>query len=78
MSDLCSQPEELLDVKAVSKILGSNPAYVYKLRDAGLLKFMKLGKFKCRRSSLDEFIRNMEGMDVTDPFNVKPLSGLKE
>lgn len=67
--------EELLSVKQVSQVLKTNTAYVYRLRDAGLLKFMKLGTLKCRRSALDEFIRSMDGMDVTDPLHIKPLEG---
>lgn len=65
--------EELLTVKEVAAVLRSNSGYVYRLRDAGLLKFMKLGNLKCRRSTLDAFIRSMDGMDVTDPMNIKPL-----
>ena len=67
--------EELLTVKQVAATLKTNPAYVYRLKDAGLLKFMKLGNLKCRRSALDEFIRSMDGMDVTDPEHIKPLEG---
>ena len=65
--------EELLTVKQVSQVLNTNTAYVYRLRDAGLLKFMKLGTLKCRRSVLDDFIRSMDGMDATDPLHIKPL-----
>lgn len=65
--------EELLTVKEVAKVLHTSPSYVYQLRDAGLLKFMKLGNLKCRRNTLDEFIRSMEGMDATDPMHIKPL-----
>lgn len=67
--------EELLTVKQVAETLKTNPAYVYRLRDAGILKFMKLGNLKCRRSALDEFIRSMDGMDATDPEHIKPLEG---
>ena len=67
--------EELLSVKQVSQVLKTNTAYVYRLKNAGLLKFMKLGTLKCRRSALDEFIRSMDGMDVTDPLHIKPLEG---
>lgn len=67
--------EELLSVKQVASVLKTNTAYVYRLRDAGLLKFMRLGSLKCRRSALDEFIRSMDGMDATDPEHIKPLEG---
>lgn len=65
--------EELLTVKQVASVLKTSAAYVYRLRDAGLLKFMKLGTLKCRRSVLDDFIRSMDGMDATDPLHIKPL-----
>lgn len=65
--------EELLTVKQVAQVLKTNTAYVYRLRDSGLLRFMKLGTLKCRRGVLDEFIRRMDGMDATDPLHIKPL-----
>lgn len=67
--------EELLTVKQTAAVLKTNTAYVYRLKNAGLLKFMKLGTLKCRRSALDEFIRSMDGMDATDPEHIKPLEG---
>ena len=67
--------EELLTVKQTAAVLKTNTAYVYRLKNAGLLKFMKLGTLKCRRSALDEFVRSMDGMDVTDPLHIKPLEG---
>lgn len=61
--------EELLTVKEAAKVLHTNPGFVYKLKDAGLLKFMKLGTLKCRRAALDKFIQDAEGYDLTDPAN---------
>ena len=63
----------LYTVKEVSEILKTCPAYVYKLRDAGLLKFLKLGSFKCRKAELERFLEKYEGYDLTDPFNIKLL-----
>lgn len=63
----------LYTVKEVSEILKTCPAYVYKLRDAGLLKFLKLGSYKCRKTALEEFLAKYEGYDLTDPFDVKLL-----
>ena len=54
----------LYTVKEVSEILKTCPAYVYKLRDAGLLKFLKLGSYKCRKTALEEFLAKYEGFDV--------------
>lgn len=64
---------ELLTVPEVAKILKTNTAYVYKLKNAGLLKFMQLGRLKCRRETLDAFIDKYEGYDLSDPFNIKPI-----
>lgn len=64
---------ELLTVKEVAEILKCNKNFVHKLRNAGLLTFIKLGSYKCRRETLDEFLRNYDGMDLTDPFNVREL-----
>ena len=60
-------------VKELSKLLKSNEDYIHKLRKAGLLKFLKLGTFKCRKSELDRFLAWGEGKDLTDPFNVIDL-----
>ena len=49
--------------------------FVHKLRKAGLLPFIKLGSYKVRKTALEEFLKNYEGQDLTDPFNVR---GLKE
>lgn len=59
----------LYTVPEVAEILKCNTDYVYKLRDAGLLKFMKIGRLKCRKTTLEAFLEAYEGMDVTDPFN---------
>ena len=59
----------LLTVPEVAKALKVNTDYVYKLKDAGLLKFMKLGRLKCRASNLEDFLEKYDGMDLTDPFN---------
>lgn len=63
----------LYTVKDVSEILKTNVAYVYKLRDAGLLQFLKLGQYKCRKRTLEEFLKKYEGYDLTDPYNIKRL-----
>lgn len=66
--------DEVLTVKDVAKIIKCNPQYVYKLRDAGLIKFMYLGSLKCRRSELERFLKEAEGKDLSDPFNVRELA----
>ncbi len=63
----------LYTVSEVAQILKTNTAYVYRLKDAGLLRFLKIGRLKCRKSTLEAFMARYEGMDITDPENIKPL-----
>lgn len=63
--------EMLYTAKEVAAILKTNVDYVYKLHKAGLLRFMKIGSLKCRKSTLEAFLAKYDGMDVSDPFNVK-------
>lgn len=65
--------EELLTVQQVAKILQTNVDYVYKLQRTGLLKFLKIGRLKCRRATLDAFIKQFEGFDISNPENIKSL-----
>lgn len=65
--------EMLYTVKEVSEILKCNTDYVHKLRKSGLLRFMKLGSFKVRKSELERFLAEAEGNDLTDPSNVREL-----
>ena len=63
----------LYTVPEVAAILKTNVDSVYKLQKAGLLRFMKIGRLKCRKSTLEEFLEKYDGLDVTDPFNVKEV-----
>ena len=65
--------DALYTVKEVAAILKTNTDYVYKLQSTGLLKFMKLGRLKCRKKSLEEFLEKYDGCDVTDPTHIIPL-----
>ena len=66
--------DELFTVKEVAEKLKTNVTYVYKLRDAGLLTFLKLGQWKVTKKELDRFLEAYQGMDITDPFNPKGVS----
>lgn len=63
--------EMLYTVGEVAKILKTNVNYVYELRKAGLLRFMKLGTLKCRRSTLEAFLEKNDGKDLTNPYDIK-------
>lgn len=67
--------EMLLTVPEVADILKTNVDYVYKLQKAGLLRFMKIGRWKVRKSTLEEFLQKYDGFDISDPFNVKEIEG---
>lgn len=63
----------LYTVKEVSEIIKTNPSYVYKLIKCGRLPAIKLGAYKVRHDALERFLAEHEGMDVTDPYNVRNL-----
>lgn len=65
--------EMLYTVPEVAKILKTNVDYVYALHKAGLLRFMKLGRLKCRKSTLEQFLEKYDGCDLSDPTNVKQI-----
>lgn len=70
--------DALYTVPEVAKILKTNVDYVYKLQRSGLLKFMKIGRLKCRKSTLEAFLERFDGLDVSDPFNVKEVEANEE
>ena len=72
---MTSQHQEkiLYTVKEVSELIHTNQAYVYSLIKAGLLPVLKLGSYKIRREALMSFLADNEGMDLTDPANVKSI-----
>ncbi|NME64071.1 helix-turn-helix domain-containing protein [Clostridium cadaveris] len=63
----------LYTVQEVSKLIKTNPAYVYSLINEGLLPVLKLGSYKIRKTSLLEFLAKYEGKDLTDPKDIKDL-----
>lgn len=65
--------EVLYTIVEISKLIKSNVDYVHRLRKAGLLQFLKLGSYKCRRATLLNFLEKYEGYDLTDPYNPKLL-----
>lgn len=63
----------LYTISEVATLLKCNPNRVNALRRAGLLPFLKLGNYKCRRSALLEFLEKYEGYDITNPNCIVPL-----
>lgn len=56
--------EELYTIKEVSEILKVNVNTVHTLRKSGLLKCMKLGSYKVRESSLQDFLEKNDGREI--------------
>ncbi len=59
-------PRMLFTISEVAAILGINVNSVHELRKAGLLKFMKLGRYKIRKEALQQFLIDYEGQDVDE------------
>ena len=70
--------DKLLTVNEVAEVLKTNVDYVYKLQRTGLLKFIKIGRLKCRRSSLEDFLERFDGMDISNPEEIRELKGVEE
>lgn len=68
--------EMLYTVPEVATVLKTNVDYVYKLQKAGLIRFMKIGRLKCRKSTLEAFLEKYDGYDLSDPFNVQELENI--
>lgn len=64
---------QLYTVKEVAEILKVNQTKVHELRKAGLLKFIKCGQYKVREQELERFLIEYEGMDVTNPYEIRRL-----
>ena len=71
---IASNEKLLYTVKEVSELLHTNPTYVYNLIKAGLLPVLKLGSYKVRRESLNKFLADYEGKDLTDPSNISIIN----
>lgn len=61
-------------VKEVATLLHSSPNYIYQLIEKGFLPALKLGSVKILKSSLQKFLIDNEGFDLSDINNVKKLS----
>ena len=72
-SSTTTNTDMLYTAQEVAKILKVNVDYVHKIRKSGILPFIKIGQYKCRRSSLEKFLQDYEGKDVTHPENILDL-----
>ena len=65
--------DSLLTVKDVAKIMKTNVNYVYSLIKKGYLPALKLGSYKIRKVSVEEFLEKYEGKDLTNLDVIKNL-----
>ena len=63
----------LYTVPEVAGILKTNVSYVYQLQKSGELRFLKIGRLKCRKSTLEQFLEKYDGYDISDPFAIKKM-----
>lgn len=70
----CKINDMLYTVKEVAKIIKTSPPYVYSLIKSNKLPSLKLGSLKVRKTTLENFLEQYEGYDLTDPYNIKPLN----
>ena len=55
-------------VKEVAKMLHSSPNYIYELINKGYLPAIKLGSVKILKSSLEKFLIQNEGKDLSGQY----------
>jgi len=61
-------------VQEVAKLLHSSPNYIYELINKGYLPAIKLGSIKILKSSLEQFLIENEGKDLSNINNVVTLT----
>ncbi|OZV12281.1 hypothetical protein CIW83_09280 [Tissierella sp. P1] len=68
----------LYTVEEVAVVIKTNTNYVYSLIKAGHLEALKLGRIKVRKSEVERFLKEAQGYDYTDPYNIKELANEEE
>jgi len=64
----------IFTVKEVAEILHSSPNYIYSLIEKGYLPAIKLGSIKILKSTLERFLIENEGNDLSDINNIKKIN----
>lgn len=66
-------PVYLYTVKEAAAILHCNTEYVYGLIRSGLLPAIKFKSLRIRKETLDVFLQQYEGQDLSDISQIRPL-----
>ena len=70
-----NKEEKLLyTVKETAYVLGCNVHLVYNLVNKGLLPALKLGSLKIRKTSIEKFLDEYDGKDLTNLDNIVALN----
>ena len=65
-------------VQEVASVLHSSPNYIYDLINKGYLPAIKLGSLKVLKSTLERFLIQNEGKDLSDINNIRKLVTIVE
>ena len=65
-------------VQETAKILHSSPNYIYELVKKGKLKAVKLKSIKILKSTLEDFLKENEGNDLSDIDNIRKISAYED
>ena len=68
----------IYSVREVAEILHSSPNYIYALIEKGYLPEIKLGSFKVIKSTLEKFLIENEGNDLSDINNIKKIRSISD
>ena len=60
-------------IQEVASILHSSPNYIYELIRKGYLPAIKLGSLKVLKTTLERFLIQNEGKDLSDLNNIKKV-----
>ena len=68
----------IYSVREVAEILHSSPNYIYSLIEKGYLPAIKLGSFKVVKSTLEQFLIENQGNDLSDINNIKKIKNISD
>lgn len=74
MSERIKEEQIVYSAQEVAKILHSSPNYIYELVKKGKLKAVKLKSIKILKSTLEDFLKENEGNDLSDIDNIRKIS----
>lgn len=74
MSERIKEEQIVYSAQETAKILHSSPNYIYELVKKGKLKAVKLKSIKILKSTLEDFLKENEGNDLSDIDNIRKIS----